>query len=272
MKVVCVFTCFNRKKITKRAIETLQNNDVKIDFVIVDDNSSDGTAQMIKEMNNPSITLLVGNGNLFYGGGMRKGLQYLLDNNLEYDYLLIINDDVKFDEGIVDKMIDFSKMNHDSVVVGPTKNYDESFSYGGIRYKSKWSHKELKPVGPEDGRVNCDTFDGNCTIFPYNIFKKCGNFDEKYIHNFTEYDYGLTVRRNGFNIYVLNEYVGYCSNNASKNTWKDNTLSRKERIKKLQSAKGFPSNIVYYYFKKNFNIFVAIRCVISPYIRILLKK
>lgn len=51
MKILAIFTCFNRKELTKRGRATLSGNrDVTFDYVILDDNSSDGTREMLKQM------------------------------------------------------------------------------------------------------------------------------------------------------------------------------------------------------------------------------
>lgn len=51
MKILAIFTCFNRKELTKRGMATLsENRDVTFDYVILDDNSSDGTREMLKQM------------------------------------------------------------------------------------------------------------------------------------------------------------------------------------------------------------------------------
>ncbi len=271
MKVVCVFTCFNRKDVTKKAIEKLKKNKCKVDFVIVDDNSKDGTFEMIESMNDNHIKLLRGDGNLYYAGGMRMGLQYLLGSNEQYDYLLLTNDDADFFEGIIDKMINYSQKKDNAVVVGSMVDSNNKTSYSGKKYKSKFSTK-LYNIGPDQSDLECDTFSGNCVLIPYSAFIECGNYDPVYIHNFAEFDYGFNLRKHGYHIYVLNEYVARANSNSSNNTWYDTSLSMKERIKKKEGPKGAPGKIVFYYFKKNFNIFMAIRCYISPYIRILLRK
>ena len=51
MKILAIFTCYNRKELTKRGMATLsENRDVTFDYVILDDNSSDGTREMLKQM------------------------------------------------------------------------------------------------------------------------------------------------------------------------------------------------------------------------------
>ena len=48
IKILAIFTCFNRRELTKRSIETLAHNqDVKFDFVIVDDNSTSSLSSTI---------------------------------------------------------------------------------------------------------------------------------------------------------------------------------------------------------------------------------
>lgn len=269
MKVVCIMTCFNRYKSTIKAVKQLKKNNCNIDFVIVDDNSSDGTSKKIEELEDNHITLLHGDGNLFYGGGMRKAMLHLLEKEVSYDYLLIINDDVNFYESAIDNMIKYAKNIFDSVIVGCTENDKGLLSYGGIKYKSKFSTKYHK-VGI-DNRELCDTFNGNCVLIPYNIFEKCGAYDEIFIHNFAEFDYGHTIVKKGYKIITYNKYIGICNNNKIDGTWYDSKLSKLKRLKIKESPKGAPLKVVFHYYVKNFNLLMAIRCCISGYIRILIK-
>lgn len=69
MKILAIFTCFNRKELTKRGMATLsENRDVTFDYVILDDNSSDGTREMLKQMRDDGtyqIDLIEGDGSNF---------------------------------------------------------------------------------------------------------------------------------------------------------------------------------------------------------------
>ena len=69
MKILAIFTCFNRKELTKRGMATLsENRDVTFDYVILDDNSSDGTREMLKQMRDDGtyqIDLIEGDGSKF---------------------------------------------------------------------------------------------------------------------------------------------------------------------------------------------------------------
>lgn len=78
-KIVVLFTCFNRKEKTINAIKRIKESIKNVSFVIVDDASTDGTVDEIKKIQNISAKIISGNGNLFYSGGMRKGMEYLLN-------------------------------------------------------------------------------------------------------------------------------------------------------------------------------------------------
>lgn len=83
-KLTVIMTCFNRKDYTLRCINSLNETagllaDWRFNYVVVDDNSTDGTEDALVELSaaaRTDICVLKGNGNLFYTGGMRKGIEY----------------------------------------------------------------------------------------------------------------------------------------------------------------------------------------------------
>ena len=83
VNICAIITCYNRKEKTKNCIQSLVMNNVEINFsfVIVDDNSTDGTFELLNEMKKDyNIHLIRGNGSLYYSGGMRKGMKYVKAN------------------------------------------------------------------------------------------------------------------------------------------------------------------------------------------------
>lgn len=75
IKIKVIFTCFNRKEKTIKCIESLVNGnlDYELSFIVIDDNSSDGTKEEISKLDY-DINLLTGSGELYWAGGMRKGI------------------------------------------------------------------------------------------------------------------------------------------------------------------------------------------------------
>ena len=84
--------------------ESRYRNDIKI--IIVDDGSTDGTAQWIYKNYN-SIKILHGDGNLWWSKAMNMGAKYALKHKTEY--LLIINNDNIFTNDFIEKLVSFAK-------------------------------------------------------------------------------------------------------------------------------------------------------------------
>lgn len=268
--IAVVLTCFNRKDKTVRCLDSLVNENLGIlfDFFVVDDNSTDGTVESLKELFY-NVTIIKGNGNLFWNGGMYKGVEYILANEKEYDYCLLVNDDVEFYSKSIEKLIE--NQENKGVIVGATCDKDNELTYGAIKLIRKNSIK-YKTVHPDDDCLKCDTFNANCVLIPYNILKEVGNLDPYYTHSMGDFDYGFMIRNSGYNIFSSSEYVGICERNNMKNTWQDSSLTIYERIRKKESIKGLPFKQWFYYLNKNYGIVKACICSLTPYIKILIKR
>ena len=78
--VTAIFTSFNRKEQSLRCVKSLteQNPSVDFHFIVVDDGSTDGTGEALLGLPDTDLTLVEGNGNLYWCGGMRKGIETFL--------------------------------------------------------------------------------------------------------------------------------------------------------------------------------------------------
>lgn len=276
-------TCFNRKEYTLRCINTLneaQSEGIRFNYVVVDDNSTDGTKDAVEELARSrgiSAYVLTGTGSLFYSGGMRKGIEWAKANLPDSDFFMLVNDDVRFDSVSVARMITVQERkapedgnaSKESVLVGATKDDAGKYSYGGVRYTKGISYI---PVKPEDSDRSCDTFNANCVLIPGNVFMSAPNMDEVYNHSLGDFDYGLSLKRSGASIEVFQEYIGVCNKNKLNGTWNDTSLSIKERIRKKESIKGLPRREWYHFLKKNFGVGTALMKSVTPYIRILFRR
>jgi len=274
-KVLGLATCFNRKDKTVNAIQKLVegNENVEFSFIIADDHSSDGTSEALAEYDN--VEVMHGDGNSYYTGGMRiaiaRALELIMSKQIEPDYVLLFNDDVDFYDNAIDGLISRNGNELNRIWVGPTCESDGvSLSYGGIARTSNWKpkFKIVKAEAFEGLQVN--TFNANCVLIPTDIFVKTGNMDPVYHHSLGDFDYGYMTVRQGAVIYVSDEYVGMCPNNSEEGTWRDASMSRKDRLKAKESIKGVPFGEFFHYILKNYNLPAAIIFSISPYIRILL--
>lgn len=274
MNILVIMTCFNRKDKTEECIKSLSkgNSNLNFTFIVVDDNSQDGTVNMLEELQKIyTIHIIKGDGNLYYSGGMRMGMDYAL-NNLDglFDYFLMINDDVEFFESCIERMLSQIQTNK-SVIVGVTCDQEKRLTYGAIKYIKNNSIKYRK-VDITEFDLECDTFNANCVLIPYSALKKIGSIDSRYIHALGDFDYGFSLKKNGYIIKTSDRYVGYCDNNSVENTWQDQNLPVIKRIRLKENPKGAPIKYWFYFLHKNFGLVPALVYCVSPFIKIILKR
>ena len=106
-KIYILLPVHNRKKVTVDFIKSLQKQNYKnYELLLIDDGSTDGTAEYVKQRIN-NLSVITGNGNLWWAGCLNKGIDWLADNNIDDNsIILIINDDVLFDSDFIQTGID----------------------------------------------------------------------------------------------------------------------------------------------------------------------
>ena len=271
MKILGLMTCYNRKEKTVAAIEQLTKGNPRMDvsFLVVDDNSTDGTREALKAFEN--VRVLEGNGSLFYTGGMRKAIAQA-GNEGDFDWCLLFNDDVDFYPGALERLA-FSAREQapGAIVVGPTCNREGRLSYGGV-VKTARIRPKTRIIKGEGGYALCDTFNANCVLIPWEVFLRLPNMDPAYTHSLGDFDYGFAAARAGVPIRADWRYVGVCCDNPPEGTWRDTTLPRAQRMKQKEAPKGLPRREWFHYLHKNYNLVTAVVYSAIPYLRILLGK
>lgn len=274
MQIHVIFTCHNRAEKTKKCIISLTegNPSLLFRFIVVNDGSTDGTGEQLALLNGQyhCITEIRGDGSLFYSKGMRKGMDWLNRSGEKSDYVLLVNDDVDFAPGAVEKLIAESRQKKDAIIVGATHDDNGHFSYGGAKYKP--GTVDCKVMTCEQSDIPCSTFNANCVLIPWELYAAVEPMDGTYVHSMGDYDYGLSLSRAGAMIYTSSFYVGQCNRNPIKGTWYDTSLPRWERLKKKETPRGLPLGSWLHYLYKNFGLKQAVLHGFTPYLKILLRK
>ena len=240
IKVVAIATCFNRRQLTVRAVREIQQQfsaltDVSVRFVIVDDGSSDGSAQALRSLDD--VHVIEGGGDLYWGGGMALAAA----NTGEADFILWFNDDVELHQDAIARMLAHSASEPGMIVVGALSDPNTgSQSYGGYRVNREAFRFRLQPVSSESGPREIDSFNGNLVLFPAEVHSRLGGPDPGFTHHYGDFDMGMRARSDGVRLQVLGGFVGSTPRNSNSGTFRDRSLSRRRRISHLFGPKGFP--------------------------------
>ena len=275
--IAIVLTCHNRKEKTKRCLETIINSstrsvEYKYKIFICDDGSDDGTREMIMSfMREMDIELIEGNGDLFWARGMAKAIE--MAEKFNPDFYLMINDDVDFYPQMIEIMLRNYQKHDDTycAIVGCTQSSDKSdCSYGGFGWDSNGLiiQKNYRRLLPMDSGILCKWANWNCFLLPKQLYQAVGKIDSYYEHSFADYDYSNRIIRNGYRMFVADEYIGTCDRNPKENTYLDNTLPINKRLKLLHKRTARPPKSCWYYARKFYGPFSIVK-FLEPYFYIL---
>jgi GT2 family glycosyltransferase len=216
-KLHIVIPTFNRVESCVKCIESIYKqiyNNSKI--IIVDDNSSDNTADIIRSKF-PEVTVLHGTGDLWWTGATNMGCEYALKNGAKL--ILTMNDDLILDLHYLEQMINGHRQYPRALIgslsvsmekvprlidagnvtcnfwTGKTKNRGNLFS----PYKF-----DLKGIVPSISLT------GRGTLIPKEVFEKIGLFDfNNFPHYAADNDFSLRAKKAGFEIMINLDCIIY---------------------------------------------------------------
>jgi len=259
-KIAVLMTTYNRITKTLACLENLFNcplpKEYSINVFIADSNSPDNTKSIIKEKF-PDVEIFNVGDNIFWNQGMIKAWKRSLKINP--DFFLWLNDDtVLYENSIKDILKDYS-IKKNSIIVGVTED-EKGLTYGGRR---DFKDYILSPNGtPQEIKI----MNGNFVLVPKQVFEILGYLNYRFSHSLGDIDYGLRALKNGIYIYCTSKIVGYCSKNES--VWyKENSFIK--RLKVLNSPKGTPLKEYFYFNKKHFGVFKAIKFLIASFLALI---
>lgn len=179
-------------------VQKLMNQSLPPSFVLVIDNGSQNlTSLRIKELNDERVSHYSVGYNAGPAGGAYWGMKLLFERG--NDWVLWVDDDdpPKFDD-LFEKMFQIVSDN-DTPSLGMVGAVGERFNTKTAKI-IRLEDKQLK------GYLDVDTISGN--MFPLiskRVFEKGIQPDEKFFFGFEELDFGLALKRAGFNIMISGE-------------------------------------------------------------------
>lgn len=118
MKLLVVIVTYNAMQWAERCFDSLRKSTIVPDVFVVDNGSKDGTQEYVKK-NFPEVMFQQSKENLGFGKANNLGLQYALDN--DYDYVYLLNQDAWVMPDTFQIMIDAHKKNSEYGILSPVQ-------------------------------------------------------------------------------------------------------------------------------------------------------
>lgn len=191
----------NRKTITLACLKNLeQNGDLdRYQVVVIDDGSTDGTHAAVRSLY-PQVTVLQGDGNLWWTGAIAMGMKYAYQQGAEY--LIWLNDDCQLAPATLSDLVEFCRTCPDAIVGGQglEDQATQAIAFGGKR-KTWQGYRFIKAACGQV--VECDLLSGNLVCIPRQVIEKVGypNPDET-PHYGGDSLYLIRAKKTGFLLFV----------------------------------------------------------------------
>jgi GT2 family glycosyltransferase len=219
IRVAVVTPVHNRRDITLqclRSLSRLNTHGLDIRTIVVDDGSTDGTADAI-ESQFPDVEVIRADGNLWFSEGTNVGIRAALED--EPDYILMMNDDQVFDPDFLKFMVETAQKYPRSVVGSllllwdaPHKLFQTSPRWetmsGGWRH---WQRQTVWTIPKSPWEV--DLIVGNCLLVPVEAIHEEGLLDSKRYPNFGDGEYTPRLRKKGWRLLIEPRARVFCQPN-----------------------------------------------------------
>lgn len=248
-KIAALLTCFNRKAKTRDCLTSLFNIVNDIDVYLVDDASTDGTANMVRT-EFPQVKLIEGSGSLFWSKGMHLAWSEALKH--DYDYYIWLNDDIILYSYFLEELLQcHNEAGEMSVITGVIVDREtKHIIYGGTD-----ANNNLYDI---DGEMhNVRDMNGNVVLVPKCVIEKIGIIDNHFLHAGGDTDYGYTAKEHGIKVLTTKRAVaeGYSNSFDRLRKWNTNLVSR---MKYLYSPMGCNPNVMFYFYNKHYGLLKAL--------------
>lgn len=245
--VFIIIPVHNRRDITFSCLNHLREiGDLySYQVVVIDDGSTDGTSPMISE-NFPEVTVLSGDGNLWWTGAIVKGMEYLIEHGA--DYFIWLNDDTFPSSGTIQMMVSECAEHTNSLVSAQCYSaHDMQYPTYGGHQKSLTSTRLI--FTPKNQILECDCLSGNLVCFPKAVVDQLGFPPaDKLPHCLADIAYTWQAKKHGYRIKVIGNATAVCKFNPSEEGWASSPIPMGTRWKEIFTLKSNLYPPAFWYF------------------------
>lgn len=205
MSAVAIVVTFNSGRYISQCLESLVGSLPSRHIVVVDNASSDGTVDVVRQ-GFPQVTCIETGSNLGYAGGNNVGLRYALAN--DYEFALIANPDCTFGESCVATLVAALQDRPEVAAVCPLifRGDGRTLWYAGaeldLRQGSSPHRTDLPPASRDSEIIMTGRAYGCAMLVRLSAIERVGLLDERYFLYYEEAEWSARCARVGLYVAV----------------------------------------------------------------------
>lgn len=212
---------WNTKNHLKRCLDSIYENNYKdFEVFVVDNNSNDGSSEMVKN-NFPKVNLITNAKNIGFAKANNQAIKLSHEK-----YILILNPDIFLFKNTISKMIDFMEENPPAGAIG-IKLLDENGSelkkgyfrkypsipqliffytiFENISLKNRWLRNRYWELVDTSRIMEIQQIPGACLLLRRKVIEEIGAFDERFHLFFEDVDLCYRIKKSGWKIFFVPE-------------------------------------------------------------------
>lgn len=200
-----IIPSYNQREVLLQCLENLEaHTQQPYELIVVDDASSDGTAEAISKRRR--VRLAVHEQNKGFAGAVNTGLMMAKGRNV-----LLLNNDVLVAENWLLNMLNCLHSSPDIGAVGPVTNYIGGEQQIGVPYApgdmaGMLSFAAANNKGNPDSWRQTDRLVGFCLLMKRETVQATGYFDEGFkVGNFEDDDWNIRLRLQGLKLMIAGD-------------------------------------------------------------------
>ncbi len=220
MKTASLVITYNGAKTIFDTITGLLKNELCDKIFVFDNNSTDDTLNILKNLKNDKIILIKNPENIGIGKALNVAIkEYILG---KYDFVLLSDQDTSFVDNAVDTLTNFFKnLLKKNESVGAVCGISRNRKYNDLIYSpylwkgSMFSTIDVSACDEQYIKIGSNIMSG--TMYLVKVIEETGYFNEEYFIDFVDHEFNYRMTKN-FDFFMLNKTLIF--HDLGKNTIK----------------------------------------------------
>lgn len=273
---------WNAKELLHNCLESIlkETKEFPYEIVVVDNNSNDGSVELLESDYKNKITLIKNTENRGFAYANNQGMKVS-----KGEYLLLLNSDTVILDGAIDKSVGYIKkdkeiglvgcklLNSDGTLQPSCYNFNSLLSaflfkskfINNVKKEKRYKYEGLITSFDYNKKHEIDYVCGAYMLFSREVMNKIGFLDDSFFMYGEEADYCARVKQKGYKvIYYPDAAIIHYGGGSSK---KISIISENRRIisrlKFIRKHKGFIYSQVYRFFSVLFVVFNIVKATIK---------